>query len=123
MGYQMTLTEMLLPQVGASAPALTPHDWEVGRLVLAPQYRGDPDALRHCLYLALSLARTKAPVERLYATCTHVLARLYRRFAFETFARDVPLPGTEKTYTLICGTVAGILTVIADQAVSTVRPQ
>ena len=98
---QLTLTETLLPQLGASAPGLAPDDWEVGRLVLAPQYRCDVDALRHCLHLSLSFARANAPVERLYAACTHVLARLYRRFAFAPFARDVPLPGTEKTYTLI----------------------
>jgi predicted GNAT family N-acyltransferase len=78
-------------------------DWEVGRLVLAPEYRTDVDALKHCLFLALEYARTHAPVHRLFASCTHVLSRLYRRFAFTAFAREVPLRGTPKTYTLISG--------------------
>ena len=123
MGYQLTLTEMLLPQLGACAPALSPHDWEVGRLVLAPQYRSDVDALRHCLHLSLSYARANAPVQRLYATCTHVLARLYRRFAFEPFAREVQLAGTDKTYTLISGCAAEIESALAGQAASAARTQ
>jgi hypothetical protein len=84
----------------------------VGRLVLAPEYRSDVDALRHCLLLALDYACRHARVDGLFATCTHVLSRLYRRFGFAMFARDVPLPGTEKAYTLIRGAsrdVAGAL--------------
>lgn len=122
MCFQLTLTETLLPQLGPSAPALAPDDWEVGRLVLAPQYRRDVHALRHCLHLALSFARANAPVGYLYATCTHVLARLYRRFAFAPFARDVPLPGTEKTYTLINGCAAEISRALADPASSPATP-
>jgi len=43
-------------------------------------------------------------VDHLFATCTHVLSRLYRRFGFSEVAREVPLPGTSKVYTLIRGT-------------------
>lgn len=71
--------------------------------MLAPEYRSDVDALRHCLMLALDYACAHARVDRLFATCTHVLSRLYRRFGFSVFARDVPLPGTPKVYTLIRG--------------------
>ncbi|MBK8072902.1 MAG: hypothetical protein IPK34_13205 [Ramlibacter sp.] len=35
-------------------------------------------------------------VEGLFAACTHVLGRLYRRYGFQSYARDVPLPGTSK---------------------------
>ncbi|MGZ5180475.1 MAG: N-acyl amino acid synthase FeeM domain-containing protein [Ramlibacter sp.] len=102
-GYGLTLTETLMPHAGTNAPAFEPGDWEVGRLVLAPEYRSDVDALRHCLHLALQYACSHAPVGRLFATCTHVLSRLYRRFGFSAFAREVPLPGTSKAYTMICG--------------------
>ena len=103
MGYGLTLTDTLLEQLGEQAPKVVEGDWEVGRLVLAPEYRTDVDALRHCLHLALEYARGHGKVDRLFASCTHVLSRLYRRFAFTAFAREVPLLGTSKTYTLISG--------------------
>jgi N-acyl-L-homoserine lactone synthetase len=103
LGYQLTLTETLLPQIGPDAPPLHLGDWEVGRLVLASDCRSDVETLRHCLYLALQYACANARVTRLFATCTHVLSRLYRRFGFAVFARDVPLADTEKVYTLIQG--------------------
>lgn len=97
-----------MQQVGSGAPELRPDDWEVGRLVLAPEYRSDVDALRHCLHIALQHACQNAPVGRLFATCTHVLSRLYRRFGFSTFARDVPLGGTSKSYTMISGSAGSV---------------
>lgn len=103
MGHELTLTEMLLRDAGPDAPVPVRGDWEVGRLVLAPEYRSDVDALRRCLFLALTYACNHANVRSLYASCTHVLSRLYRRFAFSAFARDIPLRGTEKVYTLIRG--------------------
>lgn len=103
MGYQLTLTESLMAQLRPDAPGPSAGDWEVGRLVLSQEYRSDVDALRYCLHLALEYARAHARVERLYASCTHVLSRLYRRFAFSAFAKDVPLVGTGKVYTLISG--------------------
>ena len=103
MGYGLTLTETLLPQLGGTAPAVGPTDWEVGRLVLAPAYRADVDHLGHYLRLALGYVRQHDDVHGLFAACTHVLSRLYRRYGFQAFARDVPLLGTPKTYTLIRG--------------------
>jgi N-acyl-L-homoserine lactone synthetase len=103
LGYQLTLTETLLPGAGADVPPISTGDWEVGRLVLAPAYRTDVEALRHCLRIALEYACAATSVDHLFATCTHVLSRLYRRFGFSVFARDVPLAGTSKIYTLIRG--------------------
>lgn len=97
-----------MPHAGPEAPAIRPGDWEVGRLVLAPAYRTDVDALRHCLRASLDYAFRSARVEHLYATCTHVLSRLYRRFGFAQVAREVPLVGTPKTYTLIRGTAVAV---------------
>jgi hypothetical protein len=103
MGHSLTLTEALVSTLGDLGPDIRLGDWEVGRLVLAPSYRTDVDSLRHCLHLALEYARAHAQVRRLFATCTPVLSRLYRRFAFSVYAREVPLVGTAKTYTLISG--------------------
>ena len=112
LGRQLSLTETLLPQLGPDQPCLHPGDWEVGRLVLAPEYRSDIEALRHCLLLALEHACAHDRVDRLFATCTHVLGRLYRRFGFTVFARDVPLPGTAKAYTLIRGDARDVATAL-----------
>ncbi len=112
MGFELTLTDTLLLQL-ESPPALTAGDWEVGRLVLAPEYRSDVDALRCCLFLALDYACAHAPVRNLYASCTHVLSRLYRRFAFSAFAKDVPLLGSGKCYTLIRGAAPEVSSALA----------
>ena len=73
------------------------------------------DALRHCLHLALEYACSHTRVDHLYATCTHVLSRLYRRFGFTTFARDVPLRGTAKTYTMISGAAGPVAQALAGE--------
>ncbi|HSI54626.1 MAG: N-acetyltransferase [Ramlibacter sp.] len=108
LGYQLTLTETLLQQMGNDAPAVASTDWEVGRLVLAPEHRSDVEALRRCLSLAIMFAHSHTNIGYLYASCTHVLSRLYRRFAFTAFARDVPLPGGDKIYTLIRGGISQV---------------
>jgi hypothetical protein len=111
----LTLTESLLPGAGPDAPPVAAGDWEVGRLALAPAYRTDVEALRHCLRIALEYACNAARVDRLFATCTHVLSRLYRRFGFSVFARDVPLPGTSKVYTLIRGAAPDVASGLASR--------
>ena len=119
LGYGLTLTETLLPHAGPGIPAIEPADWEVGRLALAPEYRADVDALRQCLRMSLGLAFATTQVDHLYATCTHVLSRLYRRFGFSEVAREVPLPGTPKTYTVIRGTASAVAAGLAGR----VQPQ
>ena len=109
MGMGLTLTDTLLEQLGDQAPTHDGTRWEVGRLVLDEAHRSDVEALRRCLFLSLDYACAVAQVDHLYASCTHVLGRLYRRFAFSSFASDVPLPGTEKRYTLIHGLAPMVL--------------
>jgi predicted GNAT family N-acyltransferase len=119
----LTLTEALLAQ-SVSSPALPRASWEVGRLVLAPEYRSDPEALTRCLYLSLSYLCRHADAQNLYASCSHVLSRLYRRFGFSAFARDVVLNGTEKSYTLIHGHAPQVLEALAAKAAGgAVRPK
>jgi hypothetical protein len=83
--------------------------WEMGRLVISPEFRSGQEALRRCLLLSLSFLHDNAAVANLHATCTAALARLYRRTGFEVVARDVPLHGTPKTYTLIHGPYSRVM--------------
>jgi predicted GNAT family N-acyltransferase len=104
MVHGLTLTEELLAQAlpaTAALPACGAHDWEVGRLVLAPEYRTNYEALRQCLWLSVTYLYQHARARALYASCSHALGRLYRRFGFSMLAQDVPLAGTSKSYTLI----------------------
>jgi hypothetical protein len=112
-GAGLTLTETLLGQPGSPQVPMVKGSWEVGRLVLAPEYRSDPDALKRCLFLSLSYLSSHTEAHDLYATCSHVLSRLYRRFGFAAFAKDVILEGTEKSYTLIHGRATHVLEALA----------
>lgn len=116
MGHRLTLTELLLQ--GGVPEYVEPAvgSWDVGRLVLAPEYRSDVGALRHCLFIALKYACQHVQIDGIYASCTHVLGRLYRRFGFTVFAKNVPFPGTEKTYALIHGSTSKVLTALAGES-------
>lgn len=116
MGHGLTLTEKLVQQLGDAAPDFKGTKWEVGRLVLTEQYRSDVDALRRCLFLSLDYAARQTRVDHLFASCTHVLGRLYRRFAFAPFASGVTLQGTDKDYTLIHGHARNVLDALAGRA-------
>ena len=113
MGHGLTLTDQLVEQLGDVAPQVPGTRWEVGRLVLAEAHRTDVDALRRCLFLSLDYASRQTEVHHLFASCSHVLGRLYRRFAFSPFAANVPLQGTAKSYTLIHGLASEVLQALA----------
>ncbi|TFY98134.1 N-acetyltransferase [Ramlibacter rhizophilus] len=118
MGLGLTLTDDLLKHLGPQAPSHPGTCWEVGRLVLDEAHRSDVNALRQCLFLSLDYACTLTRVDNLYASCTHVLGRLYRRFAFNSFAADVPLAGTDKRYTLIHGYATEVLASLSGRQVT-----
>jgi len=82
--------------------------WEVGRLVLAPQYRSGPEVLKRCLYLTLVHLIESTSVQNLFASCTPVLSRLYRRFGFSVIVREAS-EDANGTYSLIHGTVPSVL--------------
>lgn len=86
--------------------------WEVGRLVLAPRYRSGPDALKRCLFLTLVHLIENTDVENLFASCTPLLSRLYRRFGFNVVVKDASREQGE-TYSLIHGTVPDVLRALA----------
>ena len=89
--------------------------WEVGRLVLAPQYRSGPEALKRCLFLALLYLVRNTNIENLFATCNPVLGRLYRRCGFSVLVKNA-CEGPGETYSLIHGTVPTVLRALAGTA-------
>ena len=109
MCYGLTLAEKLLHQVLPDPGDMLDDSWEMGRLVISPEFRSGQEALMRCLFLSLSFLHDRAPIANLHATCTAALARLYRRTGFEVVASDVPLLGTAKTYTLIHGPFSRVM--------------
>jgi hypothetical protein len=93
-------------------PELREQSWEVGRLVLAPRYRSGPDSLKRCLFLSLLHLIDNTEVENLFASCTPVLSRLYRRFGFNVVVKDASCDA-EGSYHLIHGTVPEVLRALA----------
>ena len=110
MRYNLTLTEQLLRPLVPADAALWDDSWEVGRLVLAEEYRSGQDLLKRCLLLTLQYLCQNEEVKNLLASCSHVLSRLYRRFGFSILEKNILLEGTDKTYTLIHGDPPVILT-------------
>jgi len=86
--------------------------WEVGRLVLAPQYRSGPEALKRCLFLTLLYLVRNREIKNLFATCTPVLGRLYRRFGFTVMVKDACRDPAE-SFSLIHGPVGTVLRALA----------
>lgn len=86
--------------------------WEVGRLVLAPEYRSGPEALKRCLFLTLLyLVRTR-DIKNLFATCNPVLGRLYRRFGFSAIVKNAS-EEPSGSFSLIHGPVPAVLLALA----------
>ena len=91
---------------------LIQDSWEVGRLVLGPQYRSGPESLKRCLFLTLVHLIEHTEVENLFASCTPLLSRLYRRFGFDVMVKDAS-QDADGTYSLIHGTVPSVLRALA----------
>ncbi|HVE54429.1 MAG TPA: N-acetyltransferase [Ramlibacter sp.] len=108
MGKGLSPVEALLRERGAGSLAI-PGNWEFGRLVLDPCYRGGPEMLQRCVFLAVSELARKFRCGQAFASCTPVLSRLYRRFGFSVLASDVRVPGEEKPYHLIQAAVPDVL--------------
>lgn len=112
------MTEGLAPceklvQRHAIPQEIQEESWEVGRLVLGPQYRSGPESLKRCLYLTLVHLIEHTDVKNLFASCTPVLSRLYRRFGFNVIVKDASRDPEGTTYSLIHGTVPDVLRALA----------
>ena len=86
--------------------------WEVGRLVLAHQYRSGPEALKRCLFLTLLYLVRNREIRNLFATCNPILGRLYRRFGFTVMVKDACGCPAE-SFSLIHGAVGTVLRALA----------
>ena len=95
-----------------TAPQAMPGAWEVGRLVLAPEFRAGPDHLKRCLFLTLEHLVDTTDIANLFASCTPVLGRLYRRFGFTVLAKDA-CSSPEGSYSLIHGAVPTVFRALA----------
>jgi hypothetical protein len=95
--------------------SLLDESWEVGRLVLDPHYRSGFDSLKRLLFLSLVDILDHHPIDNLFASCTPVLSRLYRRFGFSVLVKDAS-QDAEGTYSLIHGHVPEVLRALAATA-------
>ncbi|MGZ5194415.1 MAG: N-acyl amino acid synthase FeeM domain-containing protein [Ramlibacter sp.] len=104
--------DAILGQQAALAPQFHEAAWEVGRLVLAPQYRAGPEALKRCLFLTLLYLVRTTEITNIFASCTPLLSRLYRRFGFSVLMKDVCREGDD-SFCLIHGATPSVLRALA----------
>jgi hypothetical protein len=93
-------------------PALLRNAWEVGRLVLAPEYRSHPEILKTCFFLTLMRFSEATPEANFFASCNALLSRLYRRFGFSMLLKDAVQVGGE-SFSVIHGTVPTVRQAVA----------
>ena len=86
--------------------------WEVGRLVLAPQYRAGPAVLKRCLFVTLMHLLRTTQIDNVFAVCTPVLARLYRRLGCSVIMKDA-CDGSDGSLSLIHGKACDVLLALA----------
>lgn len=108
----LTPCETLLQKQSLLSAQYYEDSWEVGRLVLAPQYRSGPDSLKRCLFLTLLHLMQNTEIKNLFASCSPLLARLYRRFGFSVLVKDACASAGE-SYSLIHGHAPSVLMALA----------
>ncbi len=86
--------------------------WEVGRLVLAPEYRAGPEVLKRCLFVTLMHLLRTTQIENVFAVCTPMLARLYRRLSCTIIMKDA-CQGAEGSLSLVHGKASDGLLALA----------
>lgn len=105
----LSAIEEILLRCPGPHPRSAYGDWEFGRLVLDPRYRGGPELLQKCVFLAVSHLMRNFACQNAYASCNHALSRLYRRFGFSVVSNQVLVAGEERPYNLIRARVADVL--------------
>ena len=93
-GHGVTLTERYWGHLSHGTEILGPNNWEVGRLVMAPENRR-ADLLPRCLAMSLVELLDHAHVESFHASCLTRTARLYRRFGFTVRGTSTSSGGKE----------------------------
>lgn len=105
----LTLLEGLLPQQKGIGQTDVENSWEFGRLVVDPSYRGGPELVRQCVFLGARCLSQETDARNIFASCTPVLARLYRRFGFSVLTNNASMSSDGKPYALIHGRVSDVL--------------
>ncbi|QHE87583.1 N-acyl amino acid synthase FeeM domain-containing protein [Hydrogenophaga sp. BPS33] len=82
-GHGVTLAEKAWAGETRSKAAFGASSWEVGRLIVAPEHRSMA-TLQACVALSVQELLKTNDVQYLHASCSPLLARLYRCFGFVT---------------------------------------
>lgn len=82
-GHGVTLAEKSWSDVTKDRAEYGERSWEIGRLIVAPEHRS-AELLSKCLALALQQLIKASAAKYLHASCSPLMARLYRRFGFVT---------------------------------------
>lgn len=93
-GHGVTLTERYWGHLAEGSDVLGPNNWEVGRLVMAPEHRR-ADLLPLCMSMSLAELLDHVEVEHFHASCLTLMARLYRRFGFSLVGKAKAPSGWE----------------------------
>jgi hypothetical protein len=80
--------------------------------VLAPEYRAGPEVLKRCLFVTLMHLLRTTQIENVFAVCTPILARLYRRLGCSVIMKDA-CEGSEGSLSLIHGKASDVLLALA----------
>ena len=84
-GHGVTLTERFWRDLVTQPEIFANTSWEVGRLVMDPDFRR-ADLLPRCMSMALVKLLEVVEVRHLHASCLTSMTRLYRRFGMSTHA-------------------------------------
>lgn len=114
-GLGLAPCEAILQGLPQLSPDRYAQGWEVGRLVLAPEYRTKPEVLKTCFFLTLMRFIELTPSANFLATCNPILSRLYRRFGFSVLVKDA-LQNAGESYSLIHGNVASVRLAVSASA-------
>lgn len=82
-GHGVTLAEKSWNDVTDGKAQYGEHSWEIGRLIVAPEHRS-AELLARCLALGLNELIKACDARYLHASCSPLMARLYRRYGFKT---------------------------------------
>ena len=115
LGQGLAPCEKILRQHSLLTPELSNSSWEVGRLVLAEEYRSSsPEVLKRCMTLTLINHIQRWEGKNFFAACSPILARLYRRFGFSVLVKDAG-QGDDGTFSLIHATAESLTRALADE--------
>lgn len=118
-GQRLTAAERVRDGIGGHTEILGGGNWEVGRLIVAPDERS-PEVLRQCLHLALRTLVDTQEVGHLYAIATPLMARLWRRVGMHAIA---PLRGASgRRFMLVSGHVTEVAAALAVPLVDSGAP-